>query len=130
MWFHSLVAVAASMTLMATPVFAQNASQSNAPMASDQSQDAEHNGQSVRQQLIQSLEKAGYTHVRVEPEAFVVRARNEQGQPVLMRISPDTMEEITAVPMNNQVSGQQASGNSSSGQQHASSPGRANTHSD
>jgi peptidase YpeB-like protein len=130
MWFHSLAAVVASMTLMATPVFAQNANQSNNPTTPNQSQEAQHNGQSVRQQLIQSLEKAGYTHVRVEPEAFVVHARNEQGQPVLMRISPDTMEEITAVPMNNQGSGQQALGNSGSGQQHASSSGRADTHSD
>jgi hypothetical protein len=121
MRFYSLAALAASATLMASPVFAQNANQSSSPSNSNQSQNAQQNGQNVRQQLMQSLEKAGFTHVRVEPEVFVVHARNEQGQPVLMRISPDTMEEVTAIPMNNQGSGQQASNNNGSGHHHMSS---------
>src|SRR5438270_13532981 len=124
MKFYSLAAMAASVTLMATPVLAQNVNQSSNPNGSSQSRNAQQNGQNIRQQLIQSLEKAGFTHVRVEPEVFIVHARNEQGQPVLMRISPDTMEEVTAIPMNNQGSGQQAPGNNGSSQQHASSPGR------
>jgi ribosomal protein S19E (S16A) len=128
---YTLAAIAASVTLMATPVLAQNVNQSSNPNGSNQSQNAQQNGQNIRQQLIQSLEKAGFTHVRVEPEVFVVHARNEQGQPVLMRISPDTMEEITAIPMNNQGSGQHASGNNGSSQQHASSSGHnTSTHSD
>jgi hypothetical protein len=129
MQFYSLAVMAASVTLMATPVFAQNVNQSSSPNGSNQSQNSQQNGQNIRQQLVQSLEKAGFTHVRVEPEVFVVHARNEQGQPVLMRISPDTMEEITAIPMNNQGSGQQAPGNNGSSQQHTSSSGHTSTHS-
>jgi Peptidase propeptide and YPEB domain len=130
MRFYSLAAMAASVTLMAAPVFAQNTNQSSNPNGSNQSQNSQQNGQNIRQQLVQSLEKAGFTQVRVEPEVFIVHARNEQGQPVLMRISPDTVEAVTAIPMNNQGSGQQASGNNSSSQQHASSPGRTSNHSD
>ena len=95
MRFYSLAVLAASATLMVSPAFAQNGNQSSNPSSSSQSQNSQQNGQNVQQQLIQSLEKAGFTHVRVEPEVFIVHARNEQGQPVLMRISPDTMEEVT-----------------------------------
>jgi hypothetical protein len=123
MRFYSLAVLAASATLMASPVFAQNGNQSSNPSSSSQSQNSQQNGQNVQQQLIQSLEKAGFTHVRVEPEVFIVHARNEQGQPVLMRISPDTMEEVTAIPTNNQGSNQQASNSNGSGQQHMSSSG-------
>jgi hypothetical protein len=121
MRFYSLAALVASATLMASPVFAQNGNQSSNPSSSSQSQNSQQNGQNIQQQLVQSLEKAGFTHVRVEPEVFIVHARNEQGQPVLMRISPDTMEEITAIPTNNQGSNRQASGNNGSSQQHTSS---------
>lgn len=77
----------------------------------------------MRQHLVQSLQKAGFTHVRVEPEAFIVHALNEQGQPVLMQITPDSMEAVTAIPNqsgNSGSSGQQ-SGSSGMGQQHSSS---------
>ncbi|HQT76023.1 MAG: hypothetical protein B7Z80_02390 [Rhodospirillales bacterium 20-64-7] len=123
MRFYSLAVFGASVALMAAPAFAENSghnsgsSMSSQSQGSNQSQGAEQGHGNIRQNLVQSLQKAGFTHVRVEPEVFVVHARNSQGEPVLMRISPDSMEAVTAMQPANQGS---SSGMNHSGQQHAS----------
>lgn len=51
----------------------------------------------VRQQLTQMLQKSGYTDIRVAPTSFVIRAKDQDGNPVMMSISPDHFTEMTAV---------------------------------
>jgi len=51
---------------------------------------------SMRQQLSNNLTKAGYTNVRVIPDAFIVEANNKAGDPVTMLLSPDSMTVFTA----------------------------------
>ncbi len=53
---------------------------------------------SVRQHLMQDLEKAGYTNVKITPASFVAQAKNKQGEPVTMLISPDSVTMITTEP--------------------------------
>jgi hypothetical protein len=54
-------------------------------------------GMTVRQTLVANLTKAGFTDVKIRPEAYIVEAVNEAGQPVRMFISPDSMTVFTAV---------------------------------
>ena len=55
------------------------------------------NGNHVRHDLTQMLQKSGYTDIRVAPTSFVVHAKDQDGNPVLMSISPDEFSEMTAV---------------------------------
>ena len=51
----------------------------------------------IRQQLTQMLQKSGYTDIRMAPTSFMVRAKDQDGNPVVMSISPDHFAEMTAV---------------------------------
>jgi hypothetical protein len=53
---------------------------------------------SIRNHLMQDLEKAGYTDVNIVPASFVAQAKDKQGHPVTMLISPDSFTTITEVP--------------------------------
>jgi sporulation protein YlmC with PRC-barrel domain len=64
--------------------------------ASDNS--ANSNGQNnpkVGQELTQMLQKSGFTDIRVAPTSFMVRAKDQDGNPVVMSISPDQFAETT-----------------------------------
>src|ERR1700761_3279013 len=66
--------------------------------ASDNSADS--NGQNsprVRQELTQMLQKSGFTDIRVAPTSFMVRAKDQDGNPVVMSISPDHFAEMTTM---------------------------------
>lgn len=58
---------------------------------SGNSQNAMHIGQKLRA----DLGKAGYTDISVIPSSFVVHAKDSQGNPVMMVISPDSVTSIT-----------------------------------
>src|ERR1700759_757771 len=51
----------------------------------------------VRQELTQMLQKSGYTDIRVAPTSFMVKAKDQAGNAVVMSISPDRFAEMTAV---------------------------------
>jgi len=51
----------------------------------------------VRQELTQMLQKSGYTDIRVASTSFMIRAKDQDGNPVVMSISPDRFSEMTAV---------------------------------
>jgi hypothetical protein len=115
---HGLAILCASASLFALPALAQNLEQQNGS-ATDQtpnhSQPA-NSEMSPRKHLIHDLKQAGFTNIRVEPEAFVVHAVNSQGEPVLMRITPESIESVTA--MREGQNGQGAS-NNTNGANHA-----------
>lgn len=59
----------------------------------------------VRQELMQMLQKSGYTDIRIAPSSFMVRAKDQDGNPVVMSISPDHFAEMTAVNEGDQKAG-------------------------
>ena len=61
--------------------------------------DTPHNQNSpkARQELTQMLQKSGYTDIRVAPTSFMVKAKDKDGNPVVISISPDSFSEMTAV---------------------------------
>ena len=52
---------------------------------------------SIREQVKNSLEQAGFTNIRIMPESFLVRATDQNGNPVMMVINPDSMTAITSM---------------------------------
>jgi GrpB-like predicted nucleotidyltransferase (UPF0157 family) len=53
--------------------------------------------QDIQHQLSVNLTEAGYTNVKIKPEAFIVEATNKSGEPVMMFLSPDSLTVFTAV---------------------------------
>jgi len=51
---------------------------------------------SLQQQLSGNLIKAGFTDVKIMPEAFIIQAKNKAGDPVTMFFSPDSLTVFTA----------------------------------
>ena len=49
------------------------------------------------QQIKQKLQSAGYTEVTVMPRSFFVRAKDSQGDPVTIVITPQSMTQVTAL---------------------------------
>ncbi len=52
---------------------------------------------SLRAQMRDMLQKEGFTDVRVVPSSFMVRAKDKDGNPVVMSISPDSFTEVSEV---------------------------------
>ena len=49
----------------------------------------------VAQKLRSDLGKAGFTNITIMPSSFIVRAKNSEGAPVMMVISPDSVTALT-----------------------------------
>jgi hypothetical protein len=102
-------------TLFAQPVLAKSArnqqtqsgtsqttsSQEAAPQTSqmpvqqnESSQMPAQQDESLKQQLKANLMKSGFTNVQILPQSFLIRAKDPQGNPIAMAVTPDT---VTAV---------------------------------
>jgi hypothetical protein len=83
--------------LFAAPALAQTNSnpetgqkaQTETPSATSSSGAAKHHKHMAREELKQSLEQAGFKDIRITAESYVVHARDKDGSPVVMMISPD-----------------------------------------
>ena len=49
----------------------------------------------VSQRLRDDLSKAGFTNITIMPSSFMVRAKDSEGNPVMMVINPDSVTEVT-----------------------------------
>jgi hypothetical protein len=97
MQLKTLAILSAVTAFAAAPAFAADTSSNsmnNTSTDSSSQANASHIGQSLRQDLT----KAGFTDIRIAPEAYIVHAKNSSGDPVLMRIGPDAVTELTEVP--------------------------------
>jgi hypothetical protein len=46
-------------------------------------------------QMRDSLQKAGFSNIRMEPSSFVISATDKDGHPVVMTVTPDSFTEVT-----------------------------------
>jgi len=82
------------------------------PAGSASDQNAAPNAQvppHVRQRLQADLAKAGFTDIKIMPSSFLVRAKDSQGNPVMMVINPDSITEVTQQseqPMSGAIKGE------------------------
>lgn len=68
----------------------------------------------IAQKLRSDLSKAGYTDITIMPSSFFVQAKNSEGDPVTMMISPDSVTALTeATQRSNSASNSQHTGGSS-----------------
>jgi len=109
-----LIATSAIALALSSPAFAQSSSPtpSTQPETSAQSQSKPQSSASIRQQVKRNLEQAGFTDVRVMPESFLVRAKDKDGNPVMMVINPDSFTAVTAMSGNENQTGAQSEPNS------------------
>ena len=49
----------------------------------------------ARSHLTQMLAKSGFTDIKIAPTAFMVHAKDSDGNPVVMSISPDSFAQVT-----------------------------------
>lgn len=74
------------------------------------------NAANVGQRIYQNLAQAGFTDIRIMPRAFMVHAKDRDGNPVTMMITPNSVMALTAVPGNGgQSMPQQSSGSTQNG---------------
>jgi hypothetical protein len=117
-----ILAITAASLMMTFPAIAQNAispqaqqnpatsapsapqAQQNPSMSSPSSPEAKNsqaqtqNSQTVSkisQQIKSNLEQAGFKDIQMMPSSFIVRARDQNNNSVMMAISPDSMTAIT-----------------------------------
>ncbi len=55
----------------------------------------QNGSQSVQQKVRQNLEQAGFTDIQLMPSSFLVRAKDRDGNPVMMVINPDSIAAVT-----------------------------------
>jgi hypothetical protein len=82
--FAGSAAAAQTSSAPASPPADQNAQPATQPPAG-------HVGQRLRE----DLSKAGFTDIKIMPSSFLVRAKDSQGNPVMMVINPDSVTEVT-----------------------------------
>jgi hypothetical protein len=63
-------------------------------MAKDSSTAPQDRSASLKQQLKDNLIKSGFTNVQVFPESFLIRAKDPQGNPIAMAVTPDTLAAV------------------------------------
>jgi sporulation protein YlmC with PRC-barrel domain len=76
----------AALAIVSTAVYAQ---------ADNRASDNRASNANVRAQLTQMLAKSGFTDLKVAPSAFMVHAKDSDGNPVVMSISPDSFASVT-----------------------------------
>jgi hypothetical protein len=79
----------------------QNGSQTNNQTAAN----ASGSMANMQKMMRSNLEKAGFSDVKIMPESFLVRAKDPQGNPVMMVINPDSFEAVTTIAPNNGAKG-------------------------
>jgi hypothetical protein len=53
--------------------------------------------QSIQQKVRHNLQQAGFTDIQIMPSSFLVRAKDSDGNPVMMVINPDSVTAVTEV---------------------------------
>lgn len=101
---RSILLASAALLIIAPATMAQSPAPSS-PAQNQTSQNSNSSGaaaepQRIRANLRSALEKAGYKDIRVAPTSFMVHAKDSEGNPVVMSISPDSFTEVSEVGAN------------------------------
>ncbi len=107
---HTALLAACCLALgLALPVAAQQ-TQVPGPPAAASNQASGGNQALTRTKVQKDLEQAGFTDVQVTPESFFVRARNKEGQPVMMIIEPNSIAAVVGASASGTSSAQPPTG--------------------
>jgi len=100
---RALLMAGTALVLLSPAAWAQSGTSTNPPATTNPTSSGSMAGQhheGMRADLTQMLQKSGYTDIRVQPESFFVHAKDSNGNPVVMTVSPDSFTEVTTVGTN------------------------------
>jgi hypothetical protein len=97
---------------LTTAALAQNAGPTqqkdqSRPNAAQQKggQNSGQSAEAIQERVRQNLQQAGFTDIKLMPSSFLVRAKDQAGNPVLMVINPDSVTAVTEVPQQDHTVG-------------------------
>jgi hypothetical protein len=100
-----ILAASAAALILAQAASAQSpsssqthSSSSNQPLTSTAGQGTTQAQQPIREQLQKNLQSAGFTDIKMMPSSFLVRAKDPNGNPVMMVINPDSVAAVVESP--------------------------------
>jgi sporulation protein YlmC with PRC-barrel domain len=100
---RTILLASAAVLALSQVAWAQNSNNSQPPDSAAQTTPKQ---QHLGADLKNMLQKSGYTDIRLAPTSFMVRAKDSDGNPVMMSISPDSFTEVTDVsPTNGSTTG-------------------------
>jgi uncharacterized protein YpmB len=101
--FLLAAAISAALAVLAQAAFAQgNNVYDSVSGANNPGKNAQSSGPPLPQQIKQKLESAGYSDVKIMPTSFVVQAKDKQGDPIEILITPHSIMEVTALSASEQ----------------------------
>ncbi len=93
-----LLCPSVSMAQTNTPAMPPNATPStSAPQTADQNPGAMNTKGSLRMQVRDMMQRAGFTDIHVMTGSLLIRAKDKDGNPVVMNVSPDSVTEVAEV---------------------------------
>ena len=96
---RTILLVSAAVIALTPMASAQDASHTQPSTTANQTSSKQHLGADLRNML----QKSGYTDIRVAPTSFMVRAKDSDGNPVVMSLSPDSFTEFTGASSGNET---------------------------
>ena len=116
-----ILPVLAAALALATPALAQSPTGSTAqtpPAATEPSQQQEgspsHSSNLLTiSKLKQDLQKAGFTDIQIIADSFVIQAKDKEGNPTILSLSPGGVFAISAIQSNQEKQAKAGSGSSS-----------------
>src|SRR6202034_3798141 len=94
----SLLAAGTALALVPSVAMAQTPnSPVNTPAAQTSNQNSTQNSASgsLRGHVQDMLQSSGFTDIRMMPSSFMIRAKDKDGNPVVMSVSPDSVTEVS-----------------------------------
>jgi hypothetical protein len=93
--------------MTASAASAQSAgSASSPPSGSGSQQSSTQKPAPIGTNIQKNLQAAGFTNIQVMPSSFLVRANDQDGNPVMMVVNPDSVTAITEVDQTTGAAGQ------------------------
>jgi len=104
---RTILLASAAVLALSQVSYAQGPNNGTATTANQpaKSKDQAASNQRLGSRLRNMLEKSGYTDIRVAPTSFMVRAKDSEGNPVVMSFSPDAFAEVTDMNTSNTANG-------------------------
>jgi hypothetical protein len=95
----SLLATGTALLLCSTAAIAQTNTPNTSAITppANSAGDSTHTKTTLRDNIREMLQKSGFSDISVMPSSFMIRAKDQQGNPVVMSVSPDSITEISAI---------------------------------
>ena len=108
---RALLLTSAAVFALSQFASAQGINNAQPRAANPPAESQQHFGSNLRNML----QKSGYTDIRVAPTSFMVHAKDSDGNPVVMSVTPDSFTEVTDVNTTNRTTTGSATTNSTIG---------------